>query len=475
MRKWIVQWAVLACAWGFLPGVQSEAFSWRFIGLNALRDKKDLVVLQQVTGLPEFEGFRSNLAMRVAATLAKPLAQSGGDEAEIARLLTPLAADLAAFPTIYEHQSNIWILAIQLPADRHEIWKGNWESISKAGKTDGAKIAREGNWTLLGNGSTKAILEKTKKAADDVLQMSGDASILGKLLPNLNPSKAELRVAIQGKGLRSEGKMQFEKDLPFKLTKWEIPMHTICEPLVGFTAIQGVQDYLSHQPAFKNQTAPNQLFIWSELSTPFSTYMAAKVQDNKTFALKLTENIDFKSMTNLNGSLEYDTNAHGLYLKGLPIFVPFVRPAHPDDAGFVQAGFIPMANFAKEGMPAELARELTSRTNLVYYDWELGFGRLPQYHPINQAIAIATDKPLPTLDAPASKWLQAAQTNLQNSVTEVTKTAPRELTLVRRSDVGMSALELFEFVQWIAGPPVAGKRGAGKFAVPALPPSPKNP
>src|SRR5438045_3459335 len=100
MRKRIVHWVVLTVAFGLLPNLHAASFSWRFIGLNALKDKKDLLVLQQVTGLPEFEGFRTNLAARVAATIAKPLAQKGGNEAELTKLLNPIAADLTAFPTI---------------------------------------------------------------------------------------------------------------------------------------------------------------------------------------------------------------------------------------------------------------------------------------------------------------------------------------------------------------------------------------
>ena len=71
---------------------------------------------------------------------------------------------------------------------------------------------------------------------------------------------------------------------------------------------------------------------------------------------------------------------------------------------------------------------------------------------------------LRTFEDPANKWLVAAEPKLGNAITEVAKTGPRELTLIRRSDLGLSALELFALVQWIAGPPAEEA-----FRVPASP------
>jgi hypothetical protein len=471
MRNRIVQWAVLTVAWGtFLgcaqaqradsgsasgrdatAGSQSGSFAWRFIGLNALKDKKDLVVLQQVTGLKEFEGFRSNLNARVAATIAKPLAQKGGNEAELTKLLNPIAADLTAYPTIYEHErhgdSNVWALAIQLPADRAEVWKNNWASISK-----GVTVSRQGDWTLVGNGTTKSVLEKTKKSTDDVLQVSGDGSAIQKFLPMLKPSKTDLHVTVQGKALRTEGKLQFDQDLGMKLAKWEIPSHSICEPLIGFTAIQGVQGHLSHLSAFNDQTAPNQLFIWSQDQTPYSSYIAAKVDKPNTFGMDLFKNANLKGMTNLVGDFQFDTNNHALYLQGLPLVVPFVRPANSNDVGFVYAGFIPTA-FGTNGLPAELANQITSRNDLVYYDWEIGGARIAQVLPVRQMIAIIQSKPVGNYDTAEFKWLKACEPVIGNNITEISKTGARELSLVRRSDVGLSSVELLALTEWVAGPP----------------------
>src|SRR4051812_7609542 len=213
----VFAWGCATAAIAMAPSASAATLSWRFAGLKAVRDNKDLVTWREVTALPEFAGFQSNLVQRVASSLAKPLSQGGANETNIAKALKPIAEDLVAYPTVYELNeqggSNTWTLAIQIPNDRHALWQSSWTSIEKNGKTEGAKLNREGNWTTLGNGSSKAVLEKAKQPTTDVLEINGDALLLKKIVPNLKPSHAELKVTPRGKGLRLEGKAQFEEDL----------------------------------------------------------------------------------------------------------------------------------------------------------------------------------------------------------------------------------------------------------------------
>lgn len=482
MRKSIVLFSGVVFAWGcatavtsIAPSAQAATFSWRFAGLNAVRENKDLVTWREVTGLPQFVGFQSNLVQRVATSLAKPLAQGGANEGAIAKSLEPIAEDLVAYPTVYELNeqggSNTWTLAIQIPNDRHDRWKSSWSAVEKNAKTEGAKLNREGNWTTLGNGSTKAVLDKAKQPTVDVLQMSGDALLLKKIVPALKPTKAELKVTPRGKGLRSEGKAQFEQDLPFKLTPWQVPTNTIREPLVGFTAIQGVADRLGKMDAFKQHPAPNQLFIWNEDVTAFTMYAAFKIDEPRAFVKDVALGLNLPELNKkIVGNLEMDTNRGGLYLTGLPVAVPFLRPAHSNDVNFVLLGTMPLSVWGKNPMPAELAREVTSRTNLLYYDWELGFGRLAQIRPLSQIAAMASRKDVANFSDPANAWMVAAEKKFGNTITEISKTGPRELSLVRSSDSGLSAMELFTFVQWVAGPPTEIRRGQKPAnAAPATP------
>lgn len=480
MRKSIALLTGVVFAWGcatavtsISPAVKAATFSWRFAGLKAVRDNKDLATWRNLTGMPEFPGFQSNLVQRVAISLARPLSKDGASQTNLVKALKPIAEDLVQYPTVYELNeqggSNVWTLAIQIPNDRHDAWKSSWSAIEKEGKTEGAKLNREGNWTTLGNGSTKAVLEKAKQQTADVLQMNGDALLLKKIIPNLNPSHGDLKVTPRGKGLRTEGKAQFSQDLPFKLTSWEIPTNTIREPLIGFTAIQGVQDRLAKMDAFKKHPAPNQIFIWSDAVSFFSIYAAAKVDNAREFIKDVTMGLNLPELNKkIVGNFEFDTNNYGLYLTGLPVAVPFLRPAHSNDVNFVYLGAMPNSSWISNATPVELAREVAGRTNLVFYDWELGHARMAQIRPMSQIVAMAANKPVSNFNDPANKWLAAAVPMLGNTVTEVTKTGPRELSLVRSSDTGLSAMELFTFVQWVAGPPSEGG-SKGRNAAPGLP------
>src|SRR5687768_9436903 len=81
MRK-LIYLAALAIAWGcstspITAPATAATLSWRFAGLNAVRENKDMVTWREVTGLPEFAGFNSNLVQRVSLSLAKGLAHGG--------------------------------------------------------------------------------------------------------------------------------------------------------------------------------------------------------------------------------------------------------------------------------------------------------------------------------------------------------------------------------------------------------------
>lgn len=449
-----------------LAGARAESLSWRFEGLNAVRNKKELATFKELTGVEQFGAFESSLAHRISTTIATALNKGGPNSDEIAKALDPISIDLLRFPTLYEHSGDdkgAWILAIQLPKERHDLWTSNWNSITKAGDVGGAKLAREGGWTLLGNGDSKTVLEKAKQNSTDLLHIEGDVSFLGKFLPGLKPTKATLRTIAAGNGLRTEGRMQFAEDLPIKLTPWQVPTNTIREPVLAFTAIQGLATYLSPIPLFlRHAPPPNQLFIWNEDSSPFSMYSAAKVDDAPAFVMDLAKGIDPKRFT---GRLEMNTNTSRLALMSMPVAIPFIMPAHPSDKNFLYAGVMPFNDFAANAIPPELVGQITSRTNLLIYDWELTGPRLTQIRPVAQVLPMALNKPIPEYRDAGSQWIYSIVPKLQNAITEVAMLNPRELSLIRRSDLGFTAFELWAMTQWVAGPPT------DTSAIPAPPPA----
>lgn len=463
--------ALIACATLEPREARAATLSWRFIGLEGLKGKTNLAVFRQVSGLKEFEGFKSNLADRVAQSLAQH-AMGGGTNAELVNLLRPIAADMISYESLFERgaeSSNICALAVKLPAARHEIWKKNWEPILKAVKIEGASLSREGDWTLVTNGKSKQILDRAKSAASDVLEFDGDAGSLIYFFPGLGSGKASLKVQAQGKALRTEGKIRFEKDLALKLDKWEIPVNTIREPLAGFTAVQGVGESFAKLPGFSKHPAPNQIFVWSEMVAPFSTYAAAKVDDPAKFVRDVAEELPkSEAAKGLQGRLEMNTNSHSLVLLGLPIAVPFLRPAHSNDVNFVCAGLMPLDQIGPTPMPPELAREVSSRKDLVYYDWEIVALRSQLWPATLQTLSFAKGQTPGNFSSPTGKWLLEAEKKIGEAVTEVTQTGPRELTIVRKSDLGLSSFELCKLVEW-TGESATEEKIAPRSGGPAMP------
>lgn len=473
MRKWIVSLTAVAIAGcasieisaATTTTAQAGSLSWRFAGVNALKGKTNLVALREIINLPEFEGFRTNLTERIAVTLAEKASLGKAPEKALLNAIRPLTGDLIAYETLFETGdggSNICSLAIQLPAQRHEVWKENWDALVKGAKVENAKLSREGDWTFISNGTSKKLLEQARKPATNVFQYRGDAGLLRSLLPHLHPDTVNLAVRPNGEGLRTDGKIQFAKNLEMKMDAWQIPTNTIRNP-EAFTAARGVAEKLKELPGFKERgNAPDQLFVWSETGALFSLNAAAKLDDPQKFAREFGESLLKRNeTTNMIARLEYNTNTHALLMIGLPIAVPFVRTGHTNDGSFVFAGLIPMSEFEGEPLPAGLANQL--RPNVVYYDWEVTRARIRQWRTFMQLWPLALRKPHSFYDKPADAWLTAAAKALYDiegktgqalaSTTEITKTGELELNVARQSNLGLSALELFKLVSWVSGPP----------------------
>ena len=139
----------------------------------------------------------------------------------------------------------------------------------------------------------------------------------------------------------------------------------------------------------------------------------------------------------------------------MPILVPFVRPAPEPGDDFLLLGS--MAGIVPNGPntnppPAELLNQFLPRTNLVYYDWEITEAKLAQWVPIVQLTAMLGAAPsLPNASA-AMGWLRGVAPKLGNTITEVTAVSPTELKAVRRSDLGLTAVELTFLARWLDNP-----------------------
>jgi hypothetical protein len=99
-----------------------------------------------------------------------------------------------------------------------------------------------------------------------------------------------------------------------------------------------------------------------------------------------------------------------------------------------------------------LIREIGSKSNMVCYSWEINSERMTQWQSLEQLYLLFSSKIGPSGDAPGAKWLQANRTNLSYCGTEITLTAPNELTLIRNAPLGLTSLELIGLEYWLDAP-----------------------
>jgi hypothetical protein len=219
------------------------------------------------------------------------------------------------------------------------------------------------------------------------------------------------------------------------------------DPLVGFTAIQGIGKELQRSKILQGvspQRTPNQLFIWNRGSSPFAIWAAGDVGNPEA----VITNIYSRIVPALNeqfqkralGQVLLSTNRSFLHWMGLPIVVPFLEPGTGKNSSFLVGGLFPMNESNPQPAPKELLDQLNQKS-LVYYDWEITQARMSQYRPLWQLNYMLRNM-VPVSTSPSETWIGAVGPKLQNTVTQATLENPHRLKLVRQSQTGFNALEL---------------------------------
>jgi hypothetical protein len=150
------------------------------------------------------------------------------------------------------------------------------------------------------------------------------------------------------------------------------------------------------------------------------------------------------------GRLLRRTNSLGMVWRGYPLMAPDLRYTNFDGNAFIVAGFSPTM-LSDEPLRRAIFQQLDAGTNLVWYDWELtgrcseGLGQLAQLarYYLNR----------PRLSQSAGlTWLIAAIPKLGNSVTAIRLTGPSHLSFTRASTIGLTAMEIQVFIDWLESP-----------------------
>lgn len=500
-RRRACVWFVLGMLFSVGQGLSQEqaartsdaAVRVHFAGFDQIQAATNAPALAEIWKLPETSQLRTHVLQRLAAGLAKSF-RSRTDQAGAAplALLSPLLHEALQRESYLEvrplgNQSFAWTLAIQLDPARISVWQTHcaqliaaWHCVTSSG-TNHLAFASANSWFVLQGISGAASDESKRAEASPVFRqisakrrpidppknyfLKADLNLtrLPAELPFFtapNQPAVELTVSGKGSGLKTEGRLLFPQPVRWQLEKWQIPTRTIRDPdgtLVSFTAAQGIAAWLSRQQVVRDLEVapfPNQLFAWSDSHAPFQIMTAARVKNATNVLAKFVTEMMPKLNVSLDelgvGALESQTNRLAVFWRGLaPVLVPYVRLAPEPGQDFLEAGIFPVEQTSKNPPPPELLEQLTSRPNLLYYDWEITQERLAQLRAVAPHVATFLD--IPTLEAglASSRWFDAIQPKLVNTVTEVTVQSPRELRLARSSEIGFNGLELVALAHWL--------------------------
>jgi hypothetical protein len=142
-----------------------------------------------------------------------------------------------------------------------------------------------------------------------------------------------------------------------------------------------------------------------------------------------------------------NTNSQASW-RGLPLALPYLYPDRDAETGFVVGGLFPAIRTTNPP-PAELLAQLSGRRDLVGYDWEITAARLEHWRLLEQLYSMTALIPPLTTNLPAAVWLAGIESHLGNTITEITAVSPREWHVVRKSHVGLTALELLALARWL--------------------------
>ena len=448
---------------------------WSFVGTKQLATDKNLAVFNDVRSLPETTALRDAAALNLARHAASRF--TGGKtnaHPHVVPLIQSLIPDLLQNESRFQMdtqgaQDADWILALKLPDAASKEWSKSLTQLATSAEMKGAaadksewvasrdryklSFSRSKDWTIIqgGYGGSDSKSAKDfraalgKRSGKTALDADVNTHLLGKIWGASNLThypKLSLKAEPRKDGFQSELIVDYPQDLGIKPEKWNVPESLVTEPLIGFTAIQGVAKKLNSLGQFRAlgaQQTPNQLFLWSQALGPFSVSFAADVRNPEGVLDSLTRLLDNKPLP--SGVLQRSTNTPALVWTGLPIAVPFVEAAPKPDDGFLLGGLFRAKAPTAKPAPAELFEQLNQK-NLVYYDWEITAHRIRQWIPIWQLYYIVPGRLVPENTSVSAKFLQGIKDKLGNSTTVGTLENPRQIKFTRQSHLGLNAMEL---------------------------------
>jgi hypothetical protein len=442
---------------------------------------------------------RSQTADKLARFLAGWLQTNGGVAvADGAAKLRPLLDDLQASEWYLEMRSAVngkpeTAIAIKLAADHAKLWQSNLKPFFPA-----AKFKTSGGWLMFDSSPgtpqlSDRLAQQISQTDSAWLAVDVNWPRLAQWYPRvkeLGLPETQFRVTATNADLHVDGTFFFPEKLSLDLEPWRVPTNTVHQPFNSLTAVRGFSAWLKTQSwakPYELTPTPNQLFVWANQETPYETFAAIPVPD-AVAALgqahaRLQPVVD--SRNRANGffgqlTLEQMTNAE-FSLQGTPFISPYLQAIREPAGQFLLAGAFQNTPSAAP-LPADLFQHLAAK-NVVLYHWENTADRLPLALDLSQLGLMLTMHRQLGDDSAAVKWILKIAPTLGNTVTEITQTAPDQLSFTRTAPGGLTAVEFLALAHWLETPdfphfnvklppPMHPKRPRQQVQQPAMPAHP---
>jgi hypothetical protein len=470
---------------------EGPMFRVHWTGANKLKGETN--ALARILALPSTTDLRNEAFAKIARTPREFWKNSlATDAADPSAQFRPLFDDLWTNESSLELRGSParpdLIVAVHVEDDRAELWSKNLRQIAGGWKMgteaplnlDGAKgwsatgknlaihYARSGKWVLaaIAHGP-KAPFEGLIKPDRPIAALDGSIVALQADWPRLNQTiplltnyalpPMAMKVIPRGDALRTEATFNYPDALPIKFEPWKIPTNLVTEPLVSFTCAQGLAPWLKHVKGFSRlalKNPPNQIFMWGLGSAHVQTIVAMPMPDPTNTVKELAPRLpDFirTYFADAPGKFLWISNRAEWIWSDLLMVIPNVRPERLPNGDYLVAGLFPTRPNSNTA-PAELFGQVTTRTNLVYYDWELTQDRLTHARQTMQLVDIFNKRRISTTNQIGHRWSVDIAPFLGNSATEVTLTSPKQLSVMRKSHLGLTGFELMLLTRWIESP-----------------------
>jgi hypothetical protein len=499
---------------GAAPAATNDAASvaawywYHCAGSAALTGNKNLPTLNKVFALPSAAAVRTLALERISGMVAAGL--NLGTNASTAGLLEPLLNDVLEAESLGSFggtaaASRNFLVAVRLEAARAQLWHDNLDKAFgaagekftadagdgwrwKGGGAESFWIVPAHGWLLAGRGDEflplrAECLREMSQGRRPVPSLQGNwlEADLDWTRPEacapdwarlLKPARLKISVASEEDNLRMTAQVVFPEGMPWKSDPWRVPTNHIGSPLISFTAGQDVAAFLNLSPAFSRldgDPLTNQFCAWALEQLPFLTYMTWPVADATNAVEKLSNEAlsAFGSeLKDFNGTeLAWEPDQRRLVLSNLRIITPSLQAVQDKTGDFLLASLFPLPPSHRQSSD-EVWKDVIGRNDLVYYDWEQTIPRLQHWRMLGRMLLSRSRPPTKYVMKARSledKWLGEWASLTASTVTEVTRTAPNELSVVRDAPLGFTGIEWFLLTDWLStagAPPISARPSA---------------